>query len=117
MTYTKTTWVEGGSPGISAANLNKIETGISDAHTALTGLGGTYVSLTATGNQTLAGPLQIPALSITGDVSSVANINATTDVKVKGNSTWHKGNLTIASTAPTSPQTNDIWIDTSIILT
>lgn len=32
MAYTKTTWVDGGPPGISASNLNKIEQGIYDAH-------------------------------------------------------------------------------------
>jgi hypothetical protein len=32
LTYTKTLWNEGGAPGISAANLNKIEQGIADAH-------------------------------------------------------------------------------------
>lgn len=30
--YTKTVWVEGGEPAISAQNLNKIEAGIYDAH-------------------------------------------------------------------------------------
>lgn len=33
MVYQKTQWVEGGVPGISAANLNKIEQGIADAVT------------------------------------------------------------------------------------
>ncbi|NPV30490.1 MAG: hypothetical protein HPY58_12750 [Firmicutes bacterium] len=32
MAYTKTTWVNGGAPGISAENLNKIEAGIEAAH-------------------------------------------------------------------------------------
>lgn len=32
MAYTKTTWVDGGPPGISASNLNKIEQGIYEAH-------------------------------------------------------------------------------------
>jgi len=34
--YTKTTWVSGNAPGISAENLNKIETGIDDTDQALT---------------------------------------------------------------------------------
>ena len=32
MTYTKTTWVNDSKPAINAANLNKIEQGIADAH-------------------------------------------------------------------------------------
>ncbi len=32
MPFTKTAWNEGASPGISAAELNRIETGIEDAH-------------------------------------------------------------------------------------
>lgn len=32
MAYTKTTWVDGGAPAINADNLNKIETGIEQAH-------------------------------------------------------------------------------------
>ena len=35
-TYTKTTWVNGSVPAVSATNLNKIETGI-DTATAITG--------------------------------------------------------------------------------
>jgi hypothetical protein len=36
--YTKTTWANGVSPSISAANLNKIETGIADAHYGIRGV-------------------------------------------------------------------------------
>ena len=32
MAYTKTTWVNDSKPAINAANLNKIEQGIADAH-------------------------------------------------------------------------------------
>ena len=32
MAYTKTTWVNDSEPAINAANLNKIEQGIADAH-------------------------------------------------------------------------------------
>ena len=32
MAYTKTTWVNDSTPAINAANLNKIEQGIADAH-------------------------------------------------------------------------------------
>ena len=32
MAYTKTTWVNDSEPAINAANLNKIEKGIADAH-------------------------------------------------------------------------------------
>ena len=32
MAYTKTTWVNDSKPAINAANLNKIEEGIADAH-------------------------------------------------------------------------------------
>ena len=32
MAYTKTTWVNDSKPAINAANLNKIEKGIADAH-------------------------------------------------------------------------------------
>ena len=32
MAYTPTTWVDGSSPAISAANLNKLETGVDQAH-------------------------------------------------------------------------------------
>lgn len=35
MAFTPTTWVDNGAPGISAAQLNRIETGISDAHAAI----------------------------------------------------------------------------------
>lgn len=34
-TYNKTTWVDNQEPGLSAANLNKIEAGIADAHSEL----------------------------------------------------------------------------------
>lgn len=34
MAYTKTTWVNGSAPALDATNLNKIETGIDDAHDA-----------------------------------------------------------------------------------
>ena len=37
MAYTKTEWVNDSEPAISAANLNKIEQGIADAHTAVEG--------------------------------------------------------------------------------
>jgi hypothetical protein len=37
MSYTKTTFVDGGPPGISAAELNKIGQGIADAHSAIDG--------------------------------------------------------------------------------
>ena len=40
MAYTPTTWIEGGAPGMSATNLNHIETGISDAHTDIVDLAG-----------------------------------------------------------------------------
>ena len=36
MAYTKTTWVDGGPPALSAANLNKIEQGIYDCDQRLT---------------------------------------------------------------------------------
>lgn len=32
MAYTKTTWVNGSAPAINATNLNKVETGIKEAH-------------------------------------------------------------------------------------
>lgn len=35
MAYTKTTWVDDNPPAIIAANLNKIEQGVEDAHTAV----------------------------------------------------------------------------------
>lgn len=35
MGYTRTTWVDGGAPAINAANLNKIEQGLVDAHTSM----------------------------------------------------------------------------------
>ena len=35
MAYVKTTWVEGGAPGISADKLNNIESGIEDNETAI----------------------------------------------------------------------------------
>lgn len=37
MPYTKTTWVNGGAPAINATNLNKIETGIQEAHAGFEG--------------------------------------------------------------------------------
>lgn len=53
MAYTKTTWVNGTAPAINATNLNKIETGIEDAHngTILFPLGSaTTPSITFTGD-------------------------------------------------------------------
>lgn len=41
MAYTKTTWIDGSAPDISAQNLNKMETGIEDAHTDIADLAGT----------------------------------------------------------------------------
>lgn len=38
MSYSKTLWVEGKEPGISAERLNKIESGISNSHTLLDGV-------------------------------------------------------------------------------
>lgn len=35
MAYTKTTWVNNSAPALNATNLNKIETGISDAHNTI----------------------------------------------------------------------------------
>lgn len=43
MTYSTTTWIDGSTPALDAANLNKIETGIDQAHAMLgegTGIGG-----------------------------------------------------------------------------
>lgn len=34
-TYTKTNFIEGAAPGISAAELNKIGQGVADAHTEI----------------------------------------------------------------------------------
>lgn len=35
MAYTATTWVDDSTPAINAANLNKLEKGVADAHTAV----------------------------------------------------------------------------------
>jgi len=35
MAYTKTTWTNGGAPAINETNLNKQETGIYEAHSAI----------------------------------------------------------------------------------
>ena len=40
MAYQKTTWIDGSAPAINAANLNKLEQGVADAHDMLT-TGGT----------------------------------------------------------------------------
>lgn len=59
MAYTKTTWVEGNPPGISASNLNKIEQGIYDAHQQKVSKSGD----TMTGQLTITGN---PGLKLTG---------------------------------------------------
>lgn len=38
MAYTKTLWVNGSTPAVNDANLNKIETGIKDAHDLIANL-------------------------------------------------------------------------------
>lgn len=47
MSYTKTTWVNGNTPGIDATNLNKMEQGIYDAHGDIATLGATVSSADA----------------------------------------------------------------------
>jgi hypothetical protein len=56
MAYTKTAWVEGGAPAITASNLNKIEQGIFDAHAHITNTSNPHSTTAA----------QVGALALTG---------------------------------------------------
>lgn len=58
--YSKTTWVDGGAPGISAAKLNNMENGISDAHTFIDGYNATQTNGNA-GYWTLLAEVDITA--------------------------------------------------------
>ena len=64
MAYTKTTWVNGGAPGINATRLNNMETGIEAIDT--------LIVATAAANKVLKlnGDSKLPA-SITGDADTV----------------------------------------------
>ncbi len=61
MTYTPTAWVDDSPPAISAANLQKLEQGVFEAHLAL---GATVVAPAATGDPTIDTPAVQEFLSV-----------------------------------------------------
>lgn len=114
-TYTKTTWVNGSVPAVSATNLNKIENGI-DTATAITG----QTSTTNTGwtATTDAGFAVKKDVAITGVLSTMyADILFTTasftiaqDANI-GYATTYNGGVTLyADNAPSGTVTFDYVI-------
>lgn len=111
-TYTKTTWVNGSAPAVSASNLNKIENGIETA-TAFTG----QTSTTNTGwtATTTAGFAQFKDVPITGVTAamfpSIAFTTATYTIALDANmtlcSTYAGGIRLFADSVPTGTVTFD----------
>lgn len=66
MPYTKTTWVNGGAPAINATNLNKIETGIQEAHAGFEGNASDLIAHKADeATETELGHVRLSDISIT----------------------------------------------------
>jgi hypothetical protein len=119
MAYTKTVWVNGGTPAISETNLNKIETGIKDAHDAIDNIvvdtdsttnnsNLTGVTLTQALNNTLRDDeVKIGNAVISGD-AGINNIAIGKTATIEGSAT--NDNIVIGSNATTVSGTGTVVI-------
>lgn len=96
MAYIKTTWVEGSAPGISAENLNHLETQYDEAKADLDAHKSDY-----------ANPHQVTKAQV--GLGNVENLSAE-EVRT---ASAYKLRAEVKSSAPSSPANGDIWYDST----
>lgn len=139
MPYSPTTWTAGSTP-LSAGNMNNIESGISNSvykdgsvtmtaalpiSQALSGSNKAFLDMNATDGKhyqlIIRTDGKIVFYNVT-DSKTVFEISSdASGLQSNGNTVWISTNntgskLTVSNTAPSSPATGDIWIDTSVSL-